>query len=105
MRRLEPPALAPDEPGEALSHRVIELQRRRRRALRLLRQQGQYHVVELLHPSAPVDGVARFGGTRELYHLRAPTRGENWCGIGRQCPARFQPLLHEAREFGTSAEA
>ena len=93
-----PPALAPDEPGEALSHRVIELQRRRRRALRLLRQQGQHHVVELLHPSAPVDGVARFGGTRELYHLRAPSRGENRCGIGRQSPARLQPLLHEARD-------
>ena len=54
--------------------------------------------MELLHPPTPIDAVARFAGARELYHLRAATRGEDRCGIGREPAARLQPLLDELRD-------
>ena len=98
MRGLEPAGLAPDESGEPLARGVIELERRGRGALRLLRQCGQHHVVELLHPPAAVDRVSGIGGPRKLNDLRASAGREHRRGIGRQPPVRIEPLVDKRRD-------
>ena len=96
--RLEPAGLAPDESGEPLSHRVVELQGGGGRSLRLLRQRGQHDVVELLHPVAAIDRVPGFGGPRKLDHLGAPARREDRRNIGRQSSTRIELLVDEFRD-------
>ena len=98
MRRLEAAGLAPDESGEALSHRVVELQGGGGRSLRLLRQRGQHDVVELLHPVAAIDRVPGFGWPRKLDHLGAPARREDRRGIGRQPSSRVELLFDKLRD-------
>ena len=63
--------------------------------MRLPRQRGQHHVVELLHAPVAVDGVRRFSGPRKLDDLRATTRGEHWRDIRRQPSVRFELPLGE----------
>jgi len=98
MGGVEPAGLAPDESGEALSHRVVELERGGGRSLCVLRQRGQHHVVELLDPLAAVGRVTGFGGPRKLDDLCAARWRENRRGIGRQSSGRVELLLDELRD-------